>query len=128
MSKTLSKIQKKTDSNICRVLTQACENELKLADGFLWITHQADYSNFPASLIVTCVFDTDAQKETAENNRTPIQQVIQLKLLKIGVKLINATIQIRFDSEESCNIADEGDWKKRLARTEGLAAKKNRRN
>lgn len=128
MGKALSKTQKKTDNNICRALTQVCENDLKTIDGFSWVTHQANYSNFPASLIVTCVFDSDEKKETAEKNRVTIQQIIQNKLLKIGVRLVNAAIQIRFDSEESCKRADEGSWQKRLERIEGLAAKKNRRH
>ena len=61
--KPQSKTQKKIDNNVRKALTAACEDCLKDVPGFQWLTHQANYTNFPASLFVTCVFDTDEQLE-----------------------------------------------------------------
>lgn len=40
-------------------LTSACDQFLEDVPEFQWLTHQAIYSNFPASLLITCVFDTE---------------------------------------------------------------------
>jgi hypothetical protein len=103
MAKPKSKTQKKTDNNIRLALTDACEIFLDDIPGFQWLTHQADYSNFPASLSITCVFDTDkSQQQACQNdNATTMQNIIQAKLLKIGVKLNSPKQQVMFDSEET---------------------------
>ena len=102
MAKPQSKTQKKLDNNVRLALTDACEQFLEEIVGFQWLTHQANYSNFPASLLITCVFDTNASQQQACQNgdSSKIQNLIQAKLLKKGVKLESAKQQITFDSEE----------------------------
>ena len=81
MAKPQSKTQKKIDNNIRLALTDACEQLLDTIPGFQWLTHQANYSNFPASLLITCVFDTrESQQHAAENGGTKdMQKFIQAK-------------------------------------------------
>ncbi len=102
MAKPQSKTQKKIDNNVRMALTDACELFLGDIPGFQWLTHQADYSNFPASLSITCVFDTaENQKEIFQNgNSTKMQNLIQAKLLKVGVKLNAPKQQVVFEWEE----------------------------
>lgn len=102
MANSQSKTQKKIDNNIRLALTDACELFLDDISGFQWLTHQANYSNFPASLSITCVFDTDEnQKQACQNgNSTKMQNLIQAKLLKIGVKLKSPKQQVIFEYEE----------------------------
>jgi hypothetical protein len=102
MAKPQSKTQKKIDNNVRLALTDACEEFLDDIRGFQWLTHQADYSNFPASLLITCVFDTDkSQQQACENgDSSKMQNLIQAQLLKIGVKLKAPKRQLIFDSEE----------------------------
>lgn len=103
MSKPQSKTQKRIDNTIRLALTDACEQFLETTPGFVWLTHQANYSDFPASLMITCVFDTGvSQQQAGENGGTKeMQKLIQAKLLKIGVKLKAPKQQIIFDNEQS---------------------------
>ena len=102
MAKPQSKTEKKIDNNIRLALTTACELFLDDISGFQWLTHHANYSNFPASLSITCVFDTDERQDQADQNGdlTKMRKMIQTKLLKIGIKLKAPKQQIDFECEE----------------------------
>ena len=128
MAKTLSKTQKKIDSQLCKTLHNCCENYLKKIDGFCWITHQADYANFPASLLISCVFETDAHISALRegDSALAIKQHLQQQLLKTGVRLKDARLQIRWDSEEACKLHHAGNWAQRLSILVGSAVPKNR--
>jgi hypothetical protein len=112
----LSKTTQKLDNNICKALTIACESSLHIIDGFSWLTHRANFTNFPASLIVTCVFETDQdivnmqEKQLADDFRKDIQK----QLLKVGVIVKSLERNIHFDSEEACNRQHQGQWDIRL--------------
>ncbi len=112
----LNKTTQKLDSNVCKALTIACESSLHEINGFCWLTHRANYTNFPASLVVTCVFNTDeevtALKEEALDCQ--LQQIIQKQLLKVGVVLKSVRQNIHFDSEEACQREHQGSWENRL--------------
>ena len=116
MAKPKSKTQKKIDNNIRLALTEVCAQFLHDIAGFQWLTHQADYSDFPASLLVSCVFDTDQNQQHActNGNSNTMQKLIQANLLKIGVKFKSLQQQIIFDSEQACMEQDQGDWAQRL--------------
>lgn len=130
MPKPQSKTQKKIDNNIRIALTACCDNALDDIPGFKWLTHQADYANFPASLFITCVFDKKTEQQTAQNNGQAIalQKLIQTRLLKIGIKFKKIDTQIVFDSEEACTLEHNGEWAKRLASRSGRTVEKNRPN
>lgn len=124
MSKPKSKTEKKIDTNICRALNNVCEQTLGDTPGFQWLTHQANYTNFPASLLVTCVFDTEASLTAADKGA--LQKRIQAALLKIGVKFKAVGQQVVLDSEEACERDNNGSWDDRLAYRKNLAVAKNR--
>lgn len=111
-----SKTTEKLDKNICKALTIACENSLHTIEGFSWLTHRVNFTNFPASLIVTCVFETDEDiKQMAENNLADgFRKSIQKELLKVAVIIKNLNRNIQFDSEEACSRQHQGDWSERL--------------
>lgn len=98
MNKTL----KKREANMVKALTIVCEDAKLSIKGFQWLTHTCDYANFPASLVVTCVFDTKASLKQAKlnNNDTLLIKSIHTQMLKIGVLLKQATQNVRFDTEE----------------------------
>jgi len=112
----LSKTTQKLDNNICKALTIACENSLHVIEGFSWLTHRVDYTHFPSSLIVTCVFETDDDiKKITENNLADdLRRSIQKELLKVAVTIKNLKRNIHFDSEEACNRLHQGEWNERL--------------
>lgn len=102
MAKPQSKTQKKMDNTVRLALTAACEQFLEDISGFQWLTHEADYSNFPASLLITCVFDTaESQQKACQNGDSDkMQSAIQRQLLKAGVVLKIVKQQVVFDSED----------------------------
>lgn len=128
MAKALSKTQKKTDNTIRHALTDVCEHALKDIHGFEWLTHHADYSNFPASLLITCVFRSDDEITSAdgEGSLDTMRKNIQKRLLKAGIVLKKLDQQVMFDSEEACAAQHDGNWAVRLASRTGRAVAKNR--
>ena len=128
MPKPKSKTQKKIDNSVRIALTACCDEALKDIPGFQWLTHQADYANFPASLFITCVFDKQSEQQAAQENGQAFafQKLIQSRLLKIGITFKKLDAQIMFDSEEACTLDHNGDWPKRLASRAGRAVGKNR--
>ncbi|WP_188151077.1 Fis family transcriptional regulator [Teredinibacter waterburyi] len=123
MAKAQSKTQKKIDANIRNALTDLCENSFKTIDGFQWLTHQADFANFPASLLITCVFESQEQLTEATNLKhcSAIKTAIQARLLKIGVRFKTLDRQVQFDTEEACIAENNHDWPLRLAKHTGRA-------
>lgn len=113
----LNKTSQKIDNNVCKALTIACESSLHVVAGFAWLTHRASYTNFPASLVITCVFETEAEVEAMKSQQQDelLRNTIQQQLLKIGVVVKNIKQQVHFDSEEACLTQHQGEWSKRLA-------------
>jgi len=112
----LNKTTQKLDNNVCKALTIACEDSLHDINGFRWLTHRANYTNFPASLVVTCVFETEAEVTAMKENKLDeqLRQTIQKQLLKVGIVLKNVRQNVHFDSEESCTREHQGQWADRL--------------
>ncbi|MGS2720525.1 Fis family transcriptional regulator [Paraglaciecola aestuariivivens] len=113
----MKKTVKKLDNNLVKALTQVCEEAKQQIFGFEWLTHTADYSNFPASLQITCVFDTQQSVSQMQANQQDqwLRKQIHSQLLKAGILLKNAKQHIFHDSEEACLLEHNGDWKRRLA-------------
>lgn len=113
----LSKTNQKIDNNVCKALTIACESSLHEVAGFVWLTHRANYTNFPASLVITCVFNTDEEIEAMKALQQDefLRATIQKQLLKIGVVVKNIKQSVRFDSEEACQRQHRGEWSERIA-------------
>jgi hypothetical protein len=113
----LSKTNQKIDNNVCKALTIACESSLHDVAGFVWLTHRANYTNFPASLVITCVFNTEEEIEamkTLQQDET-MMATIQKQLLKVGVVVKNIKKSVHFDSEQACQAKHDGRWDDRLA-------------
>lgn len=113
----MNKTVKKLDQNVIKALTTVCENAKLQVNGFEWLTHTANYANFPASLVITCVFDNRQSIETAKLNQQDkiLRKLIQTQLLKTGVLLKDVRRHVLFDSEEACDLEHNGNWNKRLA-------------
>jgi len=113
----LNKTSQKIDNNVCKALTIACEASLHEVPGFVWLTHRANYTNFPASLVITCVFETEAEIDVMKIQLQDelLRNAIQKQLLNVGVVVKNIKQQVHFDSEEVCTQRHDGQWDKRLA-------------
>ncbi|TMM45441.1 Fis family transcriptional regulator [Colwellia ponticola] len=113
----LTKTNQKIDNNICKALTIACESSLHDIAGFVWLTHRANYTNFPASLVITCVFNSndDIEAMKAQHQDEQLRLTIQKQLVKVGVVVKNIKQSVHFDSEEACQQQHRGEWDTRLA-------------
>ena len=111
----MRKSDKKIDNAVREVLTEACEVALGEFEGFVWLTHFANYSFFPDSLKVVCVFDTNAQlsgflsKQQDEAFRT----LIKAKLASLGIVFKDVRQHVSFDTEEKCKNENAGSWNNR---------------
>lgn len=113
----MRKTDKKIDSQLINLLTDVCDSAAEGVEGFQWLTHRVNYSNFPESLQIICVFDTDesvTRYKLMENK--VLLPLIQAKLNTMGIKFKNIAPHVSYDSEERCNKEHGGNWAKRLDR------------
>ncbi|MCF2949641.1 Fis family transcriptional regulator [Paraglaciecola aquimarina] len=112
----MNKTVKKLDNNLVKALTIACESFKDVVPGFQWLTHSADYANFPGSLVITCVFNTnlEIQQVLARSEDALMRKTIQQQLLKVGVLLKDVRRNVFLDSEEACLAQHNGDWQARI--------------
>ena len=109
----MRKTDKKTENSLRQALTEACEIALEKYEGFQWLTHFANYSDFPASLSIVCVYDTNAH--LAKTDEEGMRALIKEKLASIDIKMNDSRQQVRFDTEEDCNNDNDGKWNKRFS-------------
>ena len=112
----MRKTDKKLDNQLRLALTDVCETALKEVSGFQWLTHLVNYSNFPNSLQIVCVFETNDQlaRFTQSNDKNILNSLIQNKLVGMGIKIKNFTNHILYDTEENCHKSHAGNWANRL--------------
>ncbi|KXO09882.1 hypothetical protein AKG98_978 [Moritella sp. JT01] len=112
----MTKTEKKIDNTLCKVLTGVCEDAKDEIQGFQWLTHTVNYNNFPASLKITCVFDSNADiaQLTASQQDQRLHGLLTQALNAVDVRLKNINKQVKFDSEENCTRDNAGNWAKRL--------------
>ncbi|MBC3413744.1 hypothetical protein HU720_20845 [Pseudomonas sp. SWRI51] len=97
-------------------LTDACATAQAEIVGFVWLTHQVDLDDFPASLRITWVFSDDTAKAQAlaGEARERMLALTGQALRDAGINLAHAAWHVRFDSEEACWRDHGGDWNRRL--------------
>lgn len=112
----MRKTDKKLDNQLRTTLTDVCNNALKEYIGFEWLTHVVNYDNFPKSLHIVCVFDTNENLNTfmLMKNHQALNVLIQQSLSSIGVKLKTINQHISYDTEENCTKYNQGKWGNRL--------------
>jgi hypothetical protein len=112
----MKKTDKTLENTIITLLTKVCEQSLKDLGGFQWLTHSVNYNDFPRSLTIICIFDTQDQvsKIVKSPNYDYLTSMIVEQLKSAGIQLPNPQKQIKFDSEEGCTIEHAGNWKRRL--------------
>ncbi|WP_339721493.1 Fis family transcriptional regulator [uncultured Paraglaciecola sp.] len=113
----MNKTVKKLDNNLVKALTIVCEMAKHDIVGFEWLTHSANYANFPGSLVITCVLDNSQSVDVMLLSEQDIvlRKQIQQQLLKAGILLKDIRRHVFFDTEEACLLQHSGDWKRRLA-------------
>ena len=112
----MRKTDKKREKQLIKLLNEACNQALEDYPGFQWLTHTVNYSSFPDSLSITCVFDTRANLATMlkEDGGQGFTKLLCSKLAIMGIKLKQSALQVHFDTEEQCLTDNQGKWKQRL--------------
>ncbi|MGK0399634.1 MAG: hypothetical protein ACJA0I_001938 [Gammaproteobacteria bacterium] len=112
----MRKTDKKIDNQLRLALTDVCEVALKEIEGFQWLTHSVNYYDFPKSLKVVCVFDTNKNLSffMAQESKVELTSLIQKKLHDVDVKFKNAVDYIVYDTEQNCEKEHRGKWADRL--------------
>lgn len=112
----MRKSDKKIENQIRDVLTDVCEDTLKGYDGFLWVTHTVNFSSFPQSLKIVCVFDTNQDRTNflEGEGHKEVSMTIQKAFSQVGIALKNSDKHISYDTQENCDRDHQGKWNKRL--------------
>jgi hypothetical protein len=113
----MRKTDKKIDNQLRLVLIDVCEVALEEINGFQWLTHLVNYSSFPKSLKIVCVFDTNEKASSflSENSQNKLTALIQMKLSDIDIKVKSVADHIHYDTEENCTKENGGNWSARLS-------------
>nr|WP_228160601.1 hypothetical protein [Marinobacter bohaiensis] len=108
--------QGRMERRLIASLTHACEDAKPLLPGFCWLTHSVDYQHFPDSLVVTWVFDNDANLASAlkSDAEQRIHQLTADALDEAGVDVTDIARHVDLDSEEACQRVHGGNWERRL--------------
>ncbi|NOR69579.1 MAG: hypothetical protein GQ532_07770 [Methylomarinum sp.] len=112
----MKKTDKKIDNQICQALTKVCETAKDEVKGFQWLTHFVNYKQFPSSLSVICIFDTNAELEQAQQQSKDqlIVSLIKSELEQININLKEISRHVSFDTEEACALVNNGQWQERF--------------
>lgn len=95
----MRKSDKKIENQIRNVLTDVCEDTLKGYDGFLWVTHTVNFSSFPQSLKIVCVFGTNQDRANflVGEGKQYVSTTIKKAFNQVGVQLKNVDKQISYE-------------------------------
>jgi hypothetical protein len=106
----MRKSDKKIENQIRGVLTEVCEDTLKGFDGFLWVMHTVNFSSFPQSLKIVCVFETNQDRANflVGDGQQHVSKTIQRAFNRVGIQLKNVDKQISYDTQENCKSGQQG--------------------
>ncbi|NTS76812.1 Fis family transcriptional regulator [Catenovulum sp. SM1970] len=112
----MRKSDKKLDNQLRLALTDVCETALKQLDGFQWLTHLVNYNNFPSSLRIVFIFDSNDHlaQYLQSNDKDYLLSLLQTELQPLNLKLKNIAKHVEYDTEESCESQHQGNWALRL--------------
>ena len=108
----LQRNEKKTENAIIKSLNAVCKTLKNELDGFSWLTHFVDYSQFPQSLKLVFVFDTN-QALLEANNKAFFKTIFELtetRLSNEGVYIKRIDKAVFFDTEENGADFNDLNW------------------
>jgi hypothetical protein len=112
----MKKSDKKIENTLRKALTEVCEIALDEVAGFKWITHFVNYNDFPNSLSVVCVFDTnnDLSNTLSSHKDDYLRGLIKEKLDSANIQIRDIRQLVSFDTEEACSTEHAGKWHERF--------------
>jgi hypothetical protein len=112
----MRKSDKKMEKQLRVTLTNVCDTALKEFKGFQWLTHLVNYDNFPKTLKIVCIFDTNDNLSTFlhEDSCHQLCILVQKQLFEIGISLKGMNDHLVYDTEENCESSHQGNWANKL--------------
>ncbi len=86
------------ERELIRSLTTACETAKSEIVGFQWLTHEVDYEQFPQSLVVTWMFDSEAHK--AGSDKARMLALTQAAFDDVGISVTRIAEHVAFAVEQ----------------------------
>lgn len=89
------------ERELIRALTLACEMAKSEIVGFQWLTHDVDYEQFPQSLVVTWMFDSEANRTRAlaSPDKARMLALTQAAFDEVGVSVTSIAEHVAFAVE-----------------------------
>lgn len=94
----MRKSDKKIENKLRKALTTVCDHALLHCEGYLWISHQVNYQQFPQSLRITCMFSSSELARQADEDQH-LSKLIMAQLKAIEIQLKQPQKQISFKHE-----------------------------
>lgn len=90
------------ERELIRALTCACETAKAEIVGFQWLTHEVDYQQFPQSLVVTWMFDSEANRARAlaSSDAARMRELTQVAFEEVGISVADIAAHIVFSVEQ----------------------------
>lgn len=91
------------ERELIRSLTTACETAKSEIVGFQWLTHEVDYEQFPQSLVVTWMFDSEASRARAlaSGDKARMQALTQAAFDEVGISVSTIASHVAFSVEHA---------------------------
>ena len=108
----LKRNEKKIENSIIKAMNDVCETLKLKYNGFVWLTHFVNYSNFPQSLKIVFVFDNSQSLEKAKNKALfkTIFLLTESHLKRESVSVKNIDKAVFFDTEENGANFNDANW------------------
>lgn len=113
----MKKNDKKIENALIKALNNVCENLIQKQNGFIWLTHFVDYKDFPKSLKIVFVFDSN-QNLLHAKNEVLFKTIFELtgsQLKKESVHIKHIEKAVFFDTEENGADYDNVSWCRRYS-------------
>lgn len=90
------------ERELIRTLTIACETAKSEIVGFQWLTHDVDYEQFPQSLVVTWMFDSEASKTRAlaSPDKARMLALTLVAFDEVGISVSSVAAHVAFSVEQ----------------------------
>ena len=117
MKKNLKRNEKKIETAIVKALNDVCETLKNEYDGFSWLTHFVNHSDFPQSLKIVFVFETSQSLEKAKNKALfkTIFELTESRLKRESVSVKRIDKAVFFDTEENGADFNDTSWCRRYS-------------
>ena len=91
------------ERELIRTLTDACETAKSEILGFQWLTHDVDYTQFPQSLVVTWVFDSETSRARAlaSADKARMQALTLAAFDEVGISVSRIDDHLAFSVERT---------------------------